>query len=185
MSGTLSQLLSRIVAKARWLFHFQRLEKLGVNNALVLTLTLGIAALLGGSICPRPAWGEEELFVPDLGNNSVTVYSRTASGNTAPIRTLSGAATGLSSPIGLTVDRVNNELLVANIGNNSITVYSRTASGNTAPIRTLSGAATGLNGPEGLAVDTVNGELVVANFSGSSVTVYSRTASGNAAPART
>ena len=31
-------------------------------------------------------------------NNSITVYNRTATGNTAPIRTLTGAATGLSNP---------------------------------------------------------------------------------------
>jgi hypothetical protein len=39
-----------------------------------------------------------ELVVANSNNNSVTVYSRTASGNTAPIRMLAGAATGLGNP---------------------------------------------------------------------------------------
>ena len=33
-----------------------------------------------------------ELIVGNSGNDSVTVYSRTASGNTAPLRTISGVA---------------------------------------------------------------------------------------------
>src|SRR5262249_31079313 len=41
----------------------------------------------------------DELFVTLLDNNSVLVYSRTASGTAAPLRTLSGPATGLSGPV--------------------------------------------------------------------------------------
>jgi hypothetical protein len=96
----------------------------------------------------------DELVVANLFNNSVTVYTRTASGNTAPLRTIQGAATGLSDPIGVVVDTVNNELVVANIGTNSITVYPRTANGNTAPLRTLTGALTGLSFPGFIAVTT-------------------------------
>jgi hypothetical protein len=134
------------------------------------------------------------LSVGQLNAPSITVYERTASGNIAPIRTLTGAATGLSAPLGLAVDSVNNELFVLNFDSTSmtsaVTVYSRTASGNTAPIRTLAGAATALNqdsywGYQGLVVDTANNELVVANGSNNSITVYVRTASGNTAPIRT
>jgi DNA-binding beta-propeller fold protein YncE len=39
-----------------------------------------------------------ELFVANFSTPSVTVYSRTASGDTGPTRTLSGGNTGLSSP---------------------------------------------------------------------------------------
>jgi 6-phosphogluconolactonase (cycloisomerase 2 family) len=124
-----------------------------------------------------------ELVVANFSNSSITVYNRTASGNIAPIRTLAGPATGLSTPEGLVVDTVNDELVVANNANNSVTVYSRTASGNTAPIRTLAGGATGLTLPISLVVDTVNNELVVANFF-DAITVFSRTASGNTAPIR-
>ena len=80
-----------------------------------------------------------EIFVANQGADSIIVYSRTANGNVAPIRTISGAPTGLNGPGGIAVDTVNNEIVVANWTGNSITVYSRTANGNVAPIRTISG----------------------------------------------
>ena len=119
------------------------------------------------------------------GNNSVTVYPRTANGAVAPLRTIAGAATGLNGLYGLAVDTVNNELAVANYNVNSVTVFARTANGNIAPLRTIAGAATGLGLPRGLAVDTVNNELLLPNGSKDSVTVYDRTANGNVAPLRT
>lgn len=42
-----------------------------------------------------------EMLVTNLTGNTVTIYSRTASGNTAPLRTLSGPSTGLSQPTGV------------------------------------------------------------------------------------
>ena len=135
----------------------------------------------------QEAQAQNELFVTNNGNNSVTVYARTANGNVVPVRTLAGAATKLDGPIGLAVDTVNNELFVANDNTDSITAYPLTANGNVAPVRTIVGAGTGLSVPVGLAVDAVNNELIVANQGGaaSSVTVYARTANGNASPVRT
>jgi hypothetical protein len=124
---------------------------------------------------------QDEIFVTNASNNSVTVYSRIATGNAAPLRTISGAATGISLPQGVAVDTVNDEVAVAN--SSSITVFARTANGNAAPLRTISGGATGLSSTRGLAVDTVHDELVVA--SGATVKVFARTASGNVAPLRT
>ncbi len=83
------------------------------------------------------------------GNDTVTVYSLGASGNTAPIRTLSGASTQLSIPIGVAVD-ASGELLVANRGGGSVTVYPALATGDVAPTRTLTAA--GMGSPEGLVV---------------------------------
>ena len=113
-----------------------------------------IALLAWMSIAMRAAWAQEELFVANTAANSILVYSRVATGDSAPIRTISGAATGLNGPSTVVVDQDNGELLVANQGNNSITVYSLKAGGNAAPIRTLSGAATGLSGPQFLALTT-------------------------------
>jgi DNA-binding beta-propeller fold protein YncE len=96
----------------------------------------------------------DELLVVNQGNNSVTVYPRLASGDTAPLRTLQGFSTGLWAPAGLVVDPVRDELLVVNQGNNSITVYPRRASGDTAPLRTLQGFSTGLSGPRLIAITT-------------------------------
>ncbi len=117
---------------------------------------------------------------------SVTVFARTATGNVAPLRTISGALTGLSTPNHVFVDMTNNELAVANgIDANSITVFARTASGNVAPLRTLAGALTGLDNPADVYIDTVNNELIVTNWGSRTVTVYPRTATGNVAPTRT
>ena len=161
-----------------------RIRRIGLK---VLRPVLMVIVLGGIRGFPLAAWAQEELFVANDDvvtsiNHSITVYARTASGNTTPLRTLSGVATGLDGPVGLVVDSVNSELVVANSRNNSITVYARTASGNTVPLRTLSGLLTGLSGPSGLAVDTVNNELVAVNRFSESLTVYARTASGNFAP---
>jgi len=143
-----------------------------------------LVALLGGLLGAPPA-GASELFVSNIGNSTITVYDRTASGNTPPLRTLGGAATGLNEPASVVLDLVHDELFVVNElppGSPSITVYSRTASSNTAPLRTLSLPPME---PVGLALDPVNDELFVSNQLGNSVAVYSRTASGAAAPLRT
>jgi hypothetical protein len=109
--------------------------------------------------------------------------TRAATGNTAPLRTIKGAATGLNEPQNFAVDLAHGELVVANFGTPSVTVYPRTASGNAGPLRTLQGPATSLEIPRSAFVEPVNDELVVANGF-DSVTVYARTASGNTAPLR-
>ena len=96
------------------------------------------------------------------GDDSVTVYALTASGNAAPARTLSGASTQLSIPIGLAVD-AENDLLVANRGSGRVTVYPALATGNVAPSRTLT--ATGMGSPEGLVVGPT-GDLFVSTCPG-------------------
>jgi DNA-binding beta-propeller fold protein YncE len=131
-----------------------------------------------------------EIFVGNNNNSSITVYGRTANGSVAPMRTISGASTGISGPWGMAVDTVNNEIFVSNYSANnwsgSITVYGRTASGNVAPTRSISGGNTGMSSPKSIALDTVNNEIFVANVLGiNSITVYGRTDSGNVAPTRT
>lgn len=161
---------------------------------VVLTASLGLALLAEGP-CVRQAFGQEELFVVKRPNlpalPSIAVYNRAATGNTAPFRTLTGAATGLEQPTTIFIDVVNNELVVGNNSPRSITVYPRAASGNAAPLRRLAGPATRLEdvGLSDVFVDTVNNELVVATFATatgvSRIMVYPRTASGNVAPIRT
>lgn len=125
---------------------------------------------------------QNEIFVTNASNNSVTVYAQTANGNAAPLRTISGISTGLSVPQGVAVDTVHDEVSVMNAGASSLTVFARAANGDVPPLRTISGAATGLSSGRGVSVDTAHDEIVVA--SGSAIRVYSRTASGNVAPLR-
>lgn len=116
---------------------------------------------------------------------SITVYARTASGDTAPLRRIHGPKTRLNLPAGLTVDTVNNEIIVANDGGNSVLIFSRTTNGDVAPIREIAGPATGLRNPSGVALDFRNNELWVSNWGDHSAAVFARTATGNVAALRT
>ncbi|MEN9804883.1 MAG: hypothetical protein RIS41_1730 [Actinomycetota bacterium] len=143
------------------------------------------------------AFHNNEMYITDQGvglsDPKVLVFAADwASGDTAPIRTLSGGATGLNRPSGIAIH--DNAMYITNSDGNSVTVYSPTASGNTAPIRTLSGGATGLSKPSGIAIhdDGTGARMYITNegdfdnyATNDSVTAYSPTASGNTAPVRT
>lgn len=81
-------------------------------------------------------------------NNSVTVFALDATGNAAPARTITGANTGLSLPIGIGVDHQGN-LFVANREGGTIGVFPVTASGNVAPTRSIT--SPGMGSPQGIA----------------------------------
>ena len=114
-----------------------------------------------------------EIFVNDLGPSlaspQVLVFSRTASGNVAPVRTLdlsairtAGKVTGgFISLGGIALDVSNGELwIVGSTGGSSrpgMLVFARTATGIQPPLRSNS-----LNLPHyGILVDTVSGEATV------------------------
>src|SRR5450755_4320076 len=82
-------------------------------------LHLFVAILIGGT---GAAWAQGELFVAN-GNGGVAVYSRTANGNVAPVRTITGAATGFNGVTGVAPDRVHNELAVSNCNPGSVLVF--------------------------------------------------------------
>ncbi len=125
-----------------------------------------------------------EILVPlNMGGPSAAgyaVFSRTANGNVAPLRTVQGLLTTFASAQGIAVDTVNNEIAVTDSapGVFRVLTFSRGASGNVAPLRILTNADN-----MGVRIDPVNNELLVA--SGSGVKVYARTASGATAPLRT
>jgi len=60
------------------------------------------------------------------------VFAANASGNAAPLRTISGSATGLNVPSGIALD-VSGNMYVANANGNSVTEYAAAAAGNVAP----------------------------------------------------
>ncbi len=126
-------------------------------------------------------------IVPSQGRfqgSSLTVYLRTANGESRPLRTIQGPNTQLKLPMGLHEDVVNDEIAVANNGDNSILIFRRTDSGDAKPARVIRGPATYLDHPMGVFIDSRNNELWVANFGNHSATVYARTAHGNVAPKR-
>src|SRR4030095_2723527 len=110
---------------------------------------------------------------------SITVYSRTAENDAAPLRHIQGPKTELSLPMKVFVDTIHNEIFVANSGSNSILVFNRTANGDVPPIRKIQGPDTRVKKPVGLFVDLKNDELWATNPEEHTATVYKRTAEGN------
>lgn len=79
---------------------------------------------------------------------SVTVYAATASGDQAPIRTISGKNTQITNPSGIALDASGN--IYVSCG--AILVFAANANGDVKPIREISGSKTGLRGPTGIAI---------------------------------
>jgi len=67
---------------------------------------IGMVLILAAATAPISPFGiavdtmNNEIAVAN-GGNSIRVYGRTASGNVAPMRIISGASTGLSAPWGM------------------------------------------------------------------------------------
>ncbi len=133
-----------------------------MNRTLDLSLAAAIALALtacgGGSSDPATppvttttptsnASATPGIYVTNQ-NNSVTVFALDATGNAAPARTITGANTGLSLPIGIGVDHQGN-LFVANREGGTIGVFPIDASGNVAPTRSLT--SPGMGSPQGIA----------------------------------
>lgn len=151
-----------------------------------LTPRTGVPSGGQGRDKPNWPWGRE-YAVPGsgrIGGPTIVVHSRTAKGNAAPLRVISGPNTQLNWPTGLAFDPERRELFVANDMGPSILVFDAYASGNAAPKRVLKGPNTRLANPTGVFVDTKNGELWVANFGGHSATVYDVGAAGDVRPKR-
>ena len=108
-----------------------------------------------------------------------------ASGDTLPLRVITGPQTQLNWPAHVYVDQEHGEVFVANDGESSILVFRVTDDGDVAPTRVLKGAKTQIKNPTGIFVDTVHDELVVANMGTHSATVYPRGADGDSPPIRT
>ncbi len=125
---------------------------------------------------------------------SVTIYARLASGNIAPLRTITSA--DFSKPVGVAIDTVNNEIVVTNDGGDggvsAVLVFPRTGNGLLAPTRTISGASTMLDKTRQLQVDMTNGEYIVTTQGDRAVVppvfgallVWNRLDTGNVAPKR-
>jgi DNA-binding beta-propeller fold protein YncE len=125
--------------------------------------------------------------IPGSGKNlppSITVFSKSASGDAAPVRVIRGPRTLLNWPAALAIDSGRGELYVANDQGDSVLVFSASANGDVAPLRVLKGPKTLIKYPNGIALDLVHDELWVANFGNHAATVYKRDASGDTAPLR-
>jgi len=110
----------------------------------------------------------DEIAVADNGDNSILIFRRSASGDTAPVRILRGPRTGIVSPMGVAIDVKNDEIWVANYGDHTAAVYSRTANGDVAPKRITFNAPRGtptggFGNPYAVAYDSKRDQLLVPN----------------------
>ena len=144
----------------------------------------------------------DEIYVGDYqfdGDSSysaeVLVFPRTASGDVAPTRIITGSNTLMGTYVtDLEFNPLNNELYVLTDGATQLDPYilstfAATASGNVAPIRRISGGTASIYNAHALTYDAVNNQLVVASDRENSATApgllfWSRTADGDIAPAK-
>ena len=121
------------------------------------------------------------------GNAGLLVFSRTASGNVAPVRNVSGASTQLGSSFteALAFDPGHDEVYVA-AHNTGYVVFPRTATGNVAPSRFVTGASTGIVELLNMGYDSTSQRLYVSNALTEggpfNLLAFDRLADGNATP---
>jgi len=113
------------------------------------------------------------------------VHSRTAAGDTPPLRVITGPKTRMNWPTAVALIPERAELYVSNDAADSILVFDSGAEGDVAPKRVLAGPRTGLKNPTGMYLDVQNNELWVANFGNHTATVYPLDAQGDVPPLRT
>ena len=131
----------------------------------------------------------ENLYVANAASPSpaILVFAKGASGNVAPLRTISGASTQLNLPFGVAV-AARGDIFVANEGASSVLRFDATANGDVAPVATIAGSNTGFAppplGPLEISLDSSH-SIYVTNVPGDSVMAFAHDAAGNTAPIRT
>jgi hypothetical protein len=124
------------------------------------------------------------VFVANFSADSITEYANGASGNVAPVATISGSQTGLSGPTGLALS--GTTLWVTDANTDTLESFTAGADGNVLPIETISGSKTTLDNPVGISVASDFGESlwVVNDPTGRrpSVTEFDAFGPGNQAP---
>ncbi len=115
----------------------------GSNTGLVAPGTVAVDAALN-------------VYVFDTKTVTISEFAAGATGNVAPIRTISGSKTGLAGgngfSFGLAVSKASGEIFVSNPGSNAVLGFAANATGNVAPIQTIAGSATRLSDPLGITV---------------------------------
>jgi len=107
----------------------------------------------------------DEMMV-DSGDDSVLVFSRTATGDVAPIRKLGGPKTKIRNIYGITVDSVHNLIIIGNrvdLGGreseDGILIFNRTDTGDVPPRAVIAGPRTGIIKIRQVVVDEERGQI--------------------------
>lgn len=123
--------------------------------------------------------GDPEAGIPA----SILVFPRTANGDVAPIRKITGPNTGILRPRQLQLDLANDEIVLADRHRvqefvfddpGFIGVWNRTDNGDVPPKRFIRGPLSGLTGPRSVYVDTVNNEIGAGDTTSHAIFIYPR-----------
>lgn len=119
----------------------------------------------------------DTLYVANTGQNSIQIYDNASALVDPPkaSRIISGSATELDEPFGITFDATSNRLFVANKNGNTVLVFCLGVSpnsGDLAPCNLLKGDLTQLDAPRALAVDSQRKTLYISNMGNNSILVY-------------
>ena len=133
----------------------------------------------------------KEIYVSDYSQGKIFVFAAGASGNAAPIRTITGSATGFAYIDPLALDSSGNLYVAAEDSTQKlgvINVFPPTANGNATPIRSIGGTRLGAaSGVGGLQVDAT-GTIYAVSFAGPGnlqspqIVCFDSSATGDVAP---
>ena len=119
-----------------------------------------------------------EIYIPSV-PDSILVFDRTANGDVAPKRIITGPDTGFRGMPTVAVDPVHN-VLVAN-SNNSLLIFDRTANGNAKPKAVIRGPKSGVAQISSFQIYAPKG-WIIANAQGGAIGAWSVADNGDVAP---
>ena len=132
----------------------------------------------------------DEIIVPT--RQAILVFSRTANGNVAPLRIITGPKTNMFRARGIAVDPINNIIAMGNANPQGILIFNRTDDGDVAPRSIITGPRTGIYALKGFAVLPDRKELIATveargvqvsrNVGESFVGIWNYTDNGDVAP---
>ncbi len=149
---------STLVAGSLGVFVDTTNNELYVSNASSGNPILVFSRTANGNVAPSRWIGGAATLITATGNYGVNVdlasdlvwvsttstaalraYARTGSGNLAPTKSITGAATNLAQPYGVELNATLGEIVTYSFTGNLIQTFLLSDSGNVAPQRTISG----------------------------------------------